>query len=168
MKVSRDRNRYYHKLLQDLQPVYGKEISSKEFREKIKYITPQFPVDKDGKAQSMRDLEPIEFEKFVTFLKVMAIKHGVVSELLTEEDYQLAEGVVYPMQIVSHKIEKKINIVAVTCSRCGCISTKGIEDDRLNELHLIIKGEKQERFDNLMNSFVCLKCFAQLTTKGTE
>ena len=160
MVIAQSDNKFYAIFIDELRmhafPYHG----NKEFREYVKTLNPNYPVDNTtGKYVSFAKISMIEFRKHLSFLKVIACKYGMYSEYLDDVDHDVAKTSLFKASVFKiEKNDENSNIVYVICSRCGSSTKRMLSRDRLQELLDIEEGEESETMDPISKSFLCCSC----------
>jgi len=158
VKITEKQNKFYRKLLEEIRTEQYPWVKQKEFSSYVKKIDPDFPTDVSGEPVSIRDIEPKDFLRHLMFIKKMAIKRGMKSDLFSSRDYGAANATSYTARIAY----RDGGIVGVVCSNCGAISDRKLTQDRIDELELIGSGKAKEKMDPLSESFVCAWCMSNI------
>lgn len=170
MVIPQSDNKFYAIFIDELRMHAFPYHENKEFREYVKTLNPNYPVDNTtGKYVSFAKISMIEFRKHLSFLKVIACKYDMSSEYLDDVDHGVAKTKLFKASVF--KIEKNdgdMNVVYVICSRCGSSTKRILTRDRLQELMDIEEGEKNETLDPINKSFLCCGCVKSLETNKNK
>lgn len=162
MIISVDDNRKFNGMLSDIREAISPSDNSKTFRNTIKQLDPNFPLNKDGSKKSMRDVTEDEFKKHLSFVKTMCLRQGVRLEYFTEIDVVAAEEAQFSVAVSeTYEEQDELIIVGITCSNCGCETIRGLSEKRYKEAKDIEAGTKTEDMDPLTNSFLCANCISR-------
>jgi len=159
MIISVDKNRKYNGMLNDIRESISPGDTSKEFRQTIKMLDPDFPVGDNGEKISMRDITDDDFEDHLSFVKTMCLRRGVRLDYFNDGDVMVAREAEIGIRI-GQDIEESdgMIIVGIVCSNCGAETIRGLSDARYEEVADIVSGKREESFDPVTDSFICAGC----------
>ena len=161
MIISVDDNRKYNGFLNQIREAICPRCDQKKFRQEIKNLDPNFPVDEEsGSKISMRDISQEDFDAHTSFVKTMCIRQGIRLDWFTETDIfdaREAKFIADASDDFEEDDEGRIT-TGVICSNCGCQTIRQLTEERYDELKSIASGDREERTDPLSESFYCLNC----------
>lgn len=160
MVISQKDNKFYAMFIDDIRLKFFPMYDNKAFREYVKTLNPNYPVDSTtGKYVSFAKINVEEYRKHLSFLKVIACKYGLESEYINSMDREIADTSWFKTRIVEVvKGGSDSNVVFVLCSRCGSSTKRMLSRVRFHELMDIEEGKKTEVLDPIEKSFMCMNC----------